>query len=286
MMTAVRRLCVAMARAFLMGGLLSLSLPCLAAEWSFQVVADEDLSAVDNIVLGDDGALYATLELGGGRGKLVRIEGGVVTPLLGGLDRPDGLLLQDDRLVLTEEAVSGRVLEYSLRTGTTRLLARLSRPEGIDRLGNGDLVVAEDKAGGRLVRITPLGQIQVLVSALNRPEGLCVDKSGVIYVAVTGDGNIIAVNPALSYRQHVVRSGLRQPDQVECHVDGSLWISEDANPGRLLRLDPVSGRLETILSGLHAPQGIAFARDGSVYVAEQGRGRILQARSPVTGNRP
>lgn len=247
-----------------------------ATPWSFEVVAGHDLDAVDNIVVADDGVLYATLERRGGRGQLVRIARGVVQPLLGGLDRPDGLLRTGERLFITEESASGRILEYNLQNGRSRLLARLVRPEGIDRLPGGDLVISEDATRGRLLQLTAVGKKRVLVSGLNRPEGLCVHASGLIYVAVTGDNHLIEISPALSYRQRVVLSGLREPDQVACHGDGSVWISEDANPGRLLRYDPVSGSSTTILSGLNSPQGIAFARDGSVYLAEQGRGRILR----------
>lgn len=254
------------------------------SSWSFQVVAADDLEAVDNIVIADDGVLYATLERRGGRGQLVRIQHGVVKPLLGGLERPDGLLKTGDRLYLTEESRSGRVLEFSLATGRSRVLARLMNPEGIDRLPNGDLVIAEDTVAGKLIRLTALGNKSVLVSGLNRPEGLCVHASGLLYVAVTGDDALLEIAPALSYRRRVVLSGLHEPDQVECHADGSVWISEDANPGRLLRYDPVAGRMTTILSGLSSPQGIAFARDGTVYVAEQGKGRILRLQVQDTSN--
>jgi sugar lactone lactonase YvrE len=68
-------------------------------------------------------------------------------------------------------------------------------------------------------------------------------------------------------------TGLDHPDQVEVAPDGSVWVTEDATPGRLLRY--ADGELTVIAQGLWAPQGIAF-REGEILVAEQGRNRILR----------
>ncbi|NOY66674.1 MAG: hypothetical protein GXP13_04600 [Gammaproteobacteria bacterium] len=72
----------------------------------------------------------------------------------------------------------------------------------------------------------------------------------------------------------IIYKGLKNPDQIECATDGSLWITEDKRQGRLLRLQ--HGVLQVILSGLNYPQGIALHKDGSVYIAEQGKHRVIR----------
>lgn len=240
--------------------------------WQWQVYA-EDLPAVDNLAIGPDGSLYATLEHGGGNGQVVRLHDGRQVTVLGGLNRPDGLLIAGRRLYVTEEVPEGRVIELDLASGRHRTLARLHKPEGLGMLPGGELVVSEDQVSGRLVRLRRDGTAETLTGGLNRPEGLAVAADGAIYVAETGTGRV------LCFRNGLVETlvvDLDEPDQVKLAPDGALWITEDARPGRLLRFK--AGMLETVLSGLQVPQGIAFRQDGTVLVAEQGRGRILALR--------
>lgn len=238
--------------------------------WRYSV-HQTDLTEVDNLAYAPDGALYATLELARGEGRLVRVHKGRVDTLASGLNRPDGLLLRGKQLYVTEEVAEGRVLRFDLAGGgEPQVLATLHNPEGIDRLRNGNLVVGEDSVNGRLVQLHKNGTVETIIAGLNRPEGIAVAKNGTIYIAETGTGRLLAYKNGLL---NTVVDDLDEPDQVELAPDGALWISEDAKPGRLLRFK--DGTLETVMSGLLAPQGIAFGADGAVYLAEQGRHRIL-----------
>jgi len=230
------------------------------------------LTKVDNLYLGDNDSLYATLERSRSRGELVSIVDGKTKTLLSQLDRPDGLAGKGRYLFVTEEVHSGRIIRYDLQTGNTQVVLRdLRMPEGIDLFINGDLAITEDVANGRLLRLGQTVKPQVLLDNLARPEGLCIDHKGTVFVALTGSGEIISYQQG---KRRVIYKGLSEPDQVECAADGSLWITEDQDPGRLLRLE--NGVLEVLMSGLSSPQGIAFHTDGSVYIAEQGKDRIIR----------
>ncbi len=244
--------------------------------WIMEVYA-EGLPAVDNLALGREGVLYATLERRRPDGRVVRIQqkGRRLTTVLDGLDRPDGLLVADRWLYVAEEVPQGRVIEIDLTSLATRTLAILPKPEGLGLLPDGGLVVSEDRLGGRILRVPRRdGAVEVLTGGLDRPEGLTVARDGTIYFAETGTGRVLRLREGFAVE--TVVDGLDEPDQVKLAPDGALWISEDARPGRLLRF--ADGRLETVLSGLQAPQGIAFLPDGTVLVAEQGRARILAVR--------
>ena len=243
--------------------------PQPAPGWRYRVFA-ENLPAVDNLAIGGDGSVYATLELARGRGRVVRIRNGAAEDVVTGLNRPDGLFAAGGFLYITEEIRNGRVLEFNLATRVQRTLAVLNMPEGIGRLPGGDLVVSEDRRHGRLLRLKQNGALEVIVGGLNRPEGLSVAPDGTIYVAETALGRLLVVRNG---QIKTVIKNLTEPDQVKHAPDGALWITEDATPGRLLRLK--NGALETIMSGLAAPQGMAFRADGAILLAEQGNGRIL-----------
>jgi secreted PhoX family phosphatase len=80
----------------------------------------------------------------------------------------------------------------------------------------------------------------------------------------------------LAYKNNefiTVADHLIEPDQLAIDRHSNLWIAEDADPGRILRVR--NGKSEIIVSGLASPQGLVFDRRGRLYVAEQGKNRIL-----------
>ncbi len=235
----------------------------------YTVVA-RGLEGVDNLALAPDGSLYATLERADGKGRVVHLAAGRLTTVLSDLDRPDGLLLSQGRLYVTEEVPDGRVLEVDPATGEVRTLVKLNKPEGIDRLADGSLAASEDVPDGRVVRIGDDGALTVLADKLDRPEGIAVGQDGTLYVCETQTGKVLALTA--KGRTEVVR-GLHEPDQVEVASTGALWITEDRDPGRLIRF--YGGQTTVMAEGLASPQGIALGTDGTVYVAEQGANRIL-----------
>ncbi|MBI3571808.1 MAG: SMP-30/gluconolactonase/LRE family protein [Gammaproteobacteria bacterium] len=268
----------------LMGGFtgVALMLPAAFAEeppeqvvaqagWEFRVEA-QNLSNIDNLVMADDGSVYATQEIPHRAGKIIRLNRGEITTVVSGLNRPDGLLLRGKSLFIVEETDNGRVLEYDLSAKKLRTLAVLNHPEGIDMFPDGDLVVSEDTTEGRLLRIRRDGRqaAQVILDELKRPEGLVVSPDGAIVFAETATGRVLSCRNG---EVNVVVDDLANPDQVEWAPDGALWITEDVDDGRLLRLK--DGTIETILSGLRSPQGMAFDAHGGVWLAERGRQRIL-----------
>lgn len=244
--------------------------PTATEGWDFTIL-HTGLLKVDNIAVDPKGNLFVSLELI--VGKVLRLSGTRKETIAEYLRRPDGLLLTDTHLFVTEEVSDGRVLKIDLNDKKIETLLHLEEPEGIDQTPEGILLVAEDTPGGRVLRIAPNGMIiDALVEGLNRPEGVAVAPDGTAYVTETKIGRVLAITPA---SQEVIITGLNRPDQVAITQDGIVWITEDAKPGRLLYYE--NGKLTIVMKGLWFPQGIAF-RDDEVLVAEQGRGRILSVR--------
>ncbi len=245
----------------------------VSPRWEHQVFASE-LSQVDNLALAADRTVYASLELPDGEGRVVRLRDGARETVLRDMHRADGLALASGHLFVTEEVLQGRVIEHDLKTGHSRVVAVLDKPEGIAISPNGNLIISEDlKNNGRVVRIGPNKAKTVLLSNLKKPEGLTLAADGSVYLAESSRGRILNVKGNTA---ETVIDGLNHPDQVTVAPDGAIWISEDRKEGRVLRY--ANGQLETVLTGLVKPQGIAIDDEGWIYIAEQGRGRILRLR--------
>lgn len=240
-------------------------------QWRRSIISSALLPGVDNLAWSPGGVLYATLELKM-YGSLVRIApGGKTVTVLGGLDRPDGLLRFGHMFYITEEVIPGRVLSWNSKTRKLRELAKARNPEGISRFADGRIVFSEDIPGGNIIVVGKNRKPKIYYANMNRPEGICVTRDQALIVAETGAGRVVKIRRG---RLTVLVSNLDAPDQVECRPDGSIWISEDASPGRVFRLK--NRRLYLVANNLFSPQGIAFGKGGEIYIAEQRLSRIVR----------
>jgi sugar lactone lactonase YvrE len=235
------------------------------------------LSRPDSLALGPDGHLqYVTLETI--PGFLVQLTPDGPKTVFGDFGEPDGLLLLDDSVMVSEEDAGGRVLLYNFASAKLRVLARLDYPEGLLQLPDGRLLVSQDVPQGRVVTVTPDGQTSTLVEGLDQPEGLCLMPDGRVAIAESGSGRILAFGPA---GLQVFAEDLEGIDQIACGDDGSVWVVQSAvRSGRLVRIK--DGRRRLIMSHLREPQGVALAADGSVYLAETRANRVLHLKPRVT----
>jgi glucose/arabinose dehydrogenase len=245
--------------------------PRLAGGLQFQVFA-EDLEAVSALAFDGNGGLYATLEKRHGQGQLVHIGHGETQEVLGGLDKPDGILLRDGALYLTSEDGPHGLLAYA--SGERRDLDGAFGAEGIAGAGSDKILVIEDrKPAGRLLRIDPAtAEIEVLLDGLQQAEGVCETPGGEIYyVEKTSD----RLSRYADGQSVAAATGLTKPAFLNCLADGSILITEDrTNFGRLLRYR--DGTMEVLARNLGAPQSVVVGPDGAYYLAEQRNNRILK----------
>ena len=137
---------------------------------------------------------------------------------------------------------------------------------------------------------------------LHLPRGIAVDGDGVLYIADTGNGRIVEVEPTGHASVLVGAAGCTDACLVEPHAvaiapDGSIWIA-DAGAHRIFRFDPDADVLEVragtgtagdaadftpaLEAQLNAPGGIAVSSSGVVYFSERAGHRIRYITSQGT----
>jgi sugar lactone lactonase YvrE len=243
----------------------------LHADW--QVVDKIRLSRPDALALDADGRLrYVTLETI--PGFLVELTAEGPRTVFGDFGEPDGLLLLDDGIVVTEDDPNGRVMLYNPATAKLRILARVDHPKGVLRLADGRILVAQDLPAGRVLEIGSDGQTKTVLEGLDRPKALCQLPDGRIGIAESGQGRILAHGPA---GVEVLAEHLDNLRQLACGSDGSLWVVLSAvRSGRLVLIK--DGRRRVIARHLREPQGIALAPDGCLHLAQTRANRVLHLK--------
>lgn len=251
------------------------SRPNLANGLDYEVFA-EDLEKVAALAFDDNGALYATMELRNGEGRVVHIQQGHISTVLSDLDKPDGILLRGNDIYVTNEAGSHGLLLYS--SGRVRYVGGVRNGEGIAAAGEDKILVVEDRYfDGRLLRIdTDTKMIEVLLEGLKQPEGVCQDPVGRIYYVEKALDRLSFYSDGRGMK---AATGLADPGYLNCLADGSILITEDRRySGRLLHIS--NSEITVLARNLHAPQAVVVGGDGAYYLSEQGKDRILRIYAP------
>lgn len=246
--------------------------PVSAAEgWRYREVAT-DIPMVSALALDADGSLFVTQEFSSRRGSLLRLlANGERQPVLGELSKPDGLVMFQGGLVVSQEG--GPLPVFLLRDGQRQPLFDGNDVEGVATDGQ-TLYAIEDLPHGRLLSYDPLQRrLAVLRDGLEEGEGVAHCPDGRLFYTEKAKGWVKQWQSGGT--DTLVAAGLDAPGFVQCSADG-LWITEDATHGARVLLVQPDGRLVTVLSHLRSAQTLIPRGDGHYLVAEQGRNRILE----------
>ncbi|WP_244517127.1 hypothetical protein [Pseudomonas linyingensis] len=250
------------------------------AGWSYATHLDE-VEKVSALVEDGEGGLLLSQELGGGKGRLLRLaSGGELSEVQVGLSKPDGMIGFRGGVVFSQEQGELPVL-WRTPDGTRALFVGRS-VEGLASDGR-YLYAIEDRHGdGSLLRFDPERDVvEVLRRDLDEAEAVTVCPDGRLFYGEKGKGWIRQLSADGS--DPTVLAGLNQPGFLLCNDEG-LWVSEDAtHMARLLLLDQ-GGQLHTVLSHLRSAQTLIETTPGHYLLAEQGRNRVLKLQRLATGS--
>jgi DNA-binding beta-propeller fold protein YncE len=114
---------------------------------------------------------------------------------------------------------------------------------------------------------------------LNAPRGLAVDSKGILWVANSGDNNVIAFNP--NYKQvaaDTITAGISNPTGVAFDPNGNLWVANYGGGGSVTEYTAgVQQTGNTITSNILAPGAIAIDGLGDIWVQNDGINVTLYA---------
>jgi hypothetical protein len=254
--------------------------PVVAAEdWGYKVFA-QDIPMVSALAMDDQGQLFISEELTNQRGIISqRTPDGAITKLVSGLSKPDGLVMLNGGLVISQE---GGVLPVLwAKDGQIQTLFEADSVESVATDGQLLYAIEDRKLQGRLLRYDPQSQqVSVLREGLDEGEGITVCPDGQLFYTEKAKGWVKRFEP--TGQDTVVAERLRAPGFVQCTADG-LWVTEDATHGARLLLLGADGQLTTVLEHLRSAQTIIELGRGHYLLSEQGRSRVLEVYR-VTGS--
>jgi glucose/arabinose dehydrogenase len=140
-----------------------------------------------------DGDLVVSEDSINGRLLRVRRNGAMaVEVILGGLNRPEGLVAKLDGTVIFAETATGRVLSY--KNGEVNVvLDDLDDPDQVEIAPDGSLWITEDTRDGRLLRFRE-GALETVLSGLRSPQGMAFGSDGSVWLAERGRQRLLVIH--------------------------------------------------------------------------------------------
>jgi len=113
------------------------------------------------------------------------------------------------------------------------------------------------------------------------PTGMCIDGSGNILVADTGNGRVEKFSPTGTFLSIIGAKGsgrgqLADPNGIAIDRSGNIYVAEIGSNSRILKLGPDGTFVAEWTPGLYGPRRIAIGPDESIYVVDSGRNRIVK----------
>ncbi len=140
-----------------------------------------------------DGDLVVSEDSINGRLLRVRRDGTkAVEVILGGLNRPEGLVARSDGAVIFAETATGRVLSY--KSGEVNVVVDdLDEPDQVEIAPDGSLWITEDTRDGRLLRLKD-GALETVLSGLRSPQGMAFGSDGSVWLAERGRQRLLVIH--------------------------------------------------------------------------------------------
>ncbi|WP_206615194.1 hypothetical protein [Rhodococcus spongiicola] len=274
--------------------------PC--PQWSAVTVAD-GYGMLENLAFDGQGSMLLsesgfvgpgavhTLDASGARGTLAESVNG-----------PGGLVLTDEHAYFTtgNSALSGllgiangTVDAVNLDTGDRRTLASdLVMPNGLTRLGNGDLLTTRNLGAPGLTRIPAErpGSQELVRADLGTVNGIATDGDRVFLTTSFDPLSELKILSATDLHGPVRTiplpgiGPLNVADDLTVGPDGAVYVAYNL-PGKILRVDTVTGTSCEIASGLTLTSAVKFGAgpgwdEASLY-ATGFDGTVRQLTPPV-----
>lgn len=274
-----------------------------------EVVA-QGFSEPTGVAVNQDGAIFVSDRKSG---KVFKIVGTAVGPIVTNLQRPVGLEFDKEGRLLIVEEKTGSLLRLETNRSLTVLAQGMEKPrwvtvaedgtsylsaKGLKAQGDKEDDDEDEEQGEIILRLTPSGQLTVFVNGFEGLQGIAVNK-GFLFVAAKGlkkeeddHGGVfrIPIQPDGSAGpiSRLTQSEIKKPFGLVLDILGTLYVSAEEIELEKKAKDAIgkiapSGALTRFASGLEEPRGLALDSFGNLYVADDKgdkKGRIIRFRAP------
>ena len=209
-------------------------------------------------------------------GTIVKVSPlGVKTTVVTGLQRPYSVALDSNGNFYAKDSVPTPGHLIKIVHGVKTTISTQRHIIGI-AIQNGRLYYASPRTNSVYSMTLGGGTETFVVGGFNRPHGIAFDHSGNLFVADTGNSNIVKVTNGVKSN---FATGLSKPWGIAVdQVHGNIFVTEKNN-GNLDMFTPQGAK--TVLNTYNTPNGVATDGKGNVYVVDSGTGNIEQINFPV-----
>lgn len=110
------------------------------------------------------------------------------------------------------------------------------------------------------------------IPALQNPQGIFVDADALVYVADTGNNQIVRINQECKIEK---LGGFNQPSSIYVDSKGRVYVSDTGND-RIVRIDDFTAKGWITFGDFSSPRKILVDSQNRIYVGDYGNGRIVQ----------
>ena len=219
--------------------------------------------------------------------SVVRVKDNVTTILGAGMfNEPGGIAVDSQSNIYVSDSADNTIKKIIRVTNEVITIARgFNSPQGIELDRDGALYVA-DRGNNRVVKISAsivektvglpgttggaaianefLKIDRILGTGLEIPYATAVDSAGNIYIADTGNDQVVRI---VGGTVIPVGSGFFRPRGIAVDSADVVYVADTGN-NRIAKI--VAGVVETVVNKLDAPSGVAVDSAGNVYLSETG----------------
>ncbi len=186
------------------------------------------LSFPSGVAVDVAGNVYIA-DTGNNRVVEVPVGGGAQITIGSGFSYPTGVAVDPSGNIIVADSNNGRIMSVPPPPSVaapTLILGGLSYPEVAvyDTAAGGYLIA--DSGNNRVIRVNG-GQVTVIGSGFNYPSGVVVDNAGNIYVADSGNGQVVEV-PWGGGAQYAIGSGFTSPAALSLDFNGNLYVADSS----------------------------------------------------------
>ena len=137
-------------------------------------------------------------------------------------------------------------------------------------------IYVADTGNGQIVKMDSSGNNRTVISTESSVGGVAIDGSGNVYVTNYSNGQIVKMDSSGNNRTVIATLG--NAVGVAVDVSGNVFVAT-GNGDQIVKLDSSGNNSTTIATGLGATLGVAVDGSGNVYVAATNYGEVRKMDS-------